>query len=712
MNHNHLWLTIALILGLAVLAPGQEWEWQNPLPQGNNLNDVVWMTSTTVLAVGDFNTILRSTDAGSTWTIIGQNSTEPLRSISRVNDQVAWVLGYYGSVLMTSDGGLTWQARHDSAGNYSMYCIDFVNSAIGWAGGYHGSCAAIWYTNDSGQSWMEQQVPGCAGIQDIDFVNDSTGWAVGGYMIRHTTDGGATWTEQVWYDSTNEEHFYLSLVAVDFTDELNGWVVGERILHTTDGGQTWSGADSIAWATDVEFLSPQIGALVGLEQIYLTDDGGQNWTEINPQAPSFLFDGLSAIAMLDTERSVLVGGAGEVLKSDDGGATWQLLSAQLISSFQDVCFVDTLNGWAVGDNYNDACIVHTTDGGLTWTPQSVDPPVVFEGLFFLDHLRGWAVGNGNGGLCRTTDGGQTWLHSYIEDFGALLMNVHFVDSLNGWAVGWGQTIIRTRDGGVTWTLLHEGPDIHFYDVQFVSPETGWLVGCEGVIWHTTDGGETWDEQFHDAQMCLHQLSFVDAWTGFVAGGDVSWRGVILKTTDGGENWIRDERDYPYFRGIEFYNRWIGWAVRPSYELYRTLDGGETWTPFSTGTSNWIGDISFGAVNQVWAVGENGTILHLADTITAANEIPEALLPSSYSLSAFPNPFNSSTSLSYDLPVTGIVNLSLFDLTGRLVRTLEDRIIPQGHHTLNFDGSNLPSGMYFVRLNANSFSTTQKLLLLK
>lgn len=715
MMKSNLWLIFAAIIGLSALTRGQEWEWQNPLPQGNDLNDAVWMTENTLLAVGDYSTILRSTDAGLTWAVSGQNSTEAFRAISRVDDQTAWVVGRYGTVLVTTDGGLTWQSRHDSSDVdiSGMNAIDFENATTGWVGGYGRPCDEMWHTTDGGQSWIDQELPGCAGIRGIDFVNDSIGWAVGSYMIRRTTDGGANWVEQVWYDSTDEYHYYVSLDAVDFTDELNGWVVGDRVLHTTDGGQTWTGADTSGWGgVDVEFSTPQTGVLVSVNRVYLTPDGGESWMEIDPEARHYVYGGLSAVGVRDTSTMMLVGEGGEVLRSENGGMTWQLLTAELVSGFQDVCFVDSLYGWAVGDNYNDASIVHTTDGGQTWMVQPTNPPSSLEGVFFLDHFRGWTVGF-SGRLFRTVDGGQTWLYYMIPDFYPVYQDVYFLDSLNGWAAGQSESIVHSTDGGVTWSVQHSNGSTEFHDVYFADTSNGWVVG-ESEIWRTTNGGESWTPQFSNADIFLLQASFVNPWTGWAAGGDFSEgpaSGAILKTTDGGQNWVQDERDYPYFRGIEFFNHQIGWAIRPTYELYRTLDGGETWTPIPTGTDNWIGALSFGAVNKVWAVGDNGTILHLTDTITTANDyfIPH---PSSFILSIFPNPFNSSTRLSYDIPRNGQVNLAVYDLTGRLVQTLEDRVIPQGQHTLIFDGSALPSGVYFVRLQSKSFAQTQKLLLLK
>ncbi len=82
------------------------------------------------------------------------------------------------------------------------------------------------------------------------------------------------------------------------------------------------------------------------------------------------------------------------------------------------------------------------------------------------------------------------------------------------------------------------------------------------------------------------------------------------------------------------------------------------------------------------------------------------------LYAYPNPFNSTTTLSYILPITSHVDLRLYDLTGREVSTLVQREQHAGTYRLLLDGSRLASGTYFVRLQAGTFSKTQKIVLLK
>ncbi|MDD5087702.1 MAG: carboxypeptidase regulatory-like domain-containing protein [bacterium] len=80
--------------------------------------------------------------------------------------------------------------------------------------------------------------------------------------------------------------------------------------------------------------------------------------------------------------------------------------------------------------------------------------------------------------------------------------------------------------------------------------------------------------------------------------------------------------------------------------------------------------------------------------------------------ASPNPFNAVTTLSFAVPQTSPVRLTVYEMTGRLAATLTDAEFPAGEHRINFDAAALPSGMYLARMEAGNFSATRKLLLLK
>lgn len=79
---------------------------------------------------------------------------------------------------------------------------------------------------------------------------------------------------------------------------------------------------------------------------------------------------------------------------------------------------------------------------------------------------------------------------------------------------------------------------------------------------------------------------------------------------------------------------------------------------------------------------------------------------------YPNPFNATTQIEFELPVTNAVTLQVFDINGRLVTTLADDRFIAGSHTIAFDGSNFASGLYFARLSAGDFQMTHKMVLLK
>jgi len=89
------------------------------------------------------------------------------------------------------------------------------------------------------------------------------------------------------------------------------------------------------------------------------------------------------------------------------------------------------------------------------------------------------------------------------------------------------------------------------------------------------------------------------------------------------------------------------------------------------------------------------------------------IPVEYSLSeAYPNPFNSVTRLKYGLPEAGLVSISIYDITGRMVQKLIEGNQVAGYHNVTWDAGLASSGLYIVRMEAEGFSKVQKIVLTK
>ncbi|MBN2213264.1 MAG: T9SS type A sorting domain-containing protein, partial [Bacteroidales bacterium] len=237
----------------------------------------------------------------------------------------------------------------------------------------------------------------------------------------------------------------------------------------------------------------------------------------------------------------------------------------------------------------------------------------------------------------------------------LLLSVCFVNENKGWAAGENGTILRTTDGGINWILLAR----QFFDlnaVYFIDENTGWIVG-DFIILRTTDGGDNWIDQTGDLNRSFYTVCFVDENTGWAAGE----RGTIVRTIDGGETW--------------------------NVEPVRTLNG--------------IHSVCFTGSGTGWAVGEKGTILKTANggaTSVADIYHSDPGMPDREILFRnYPNPFNSSTTIRFEIPESGFVTLKIYDLLGRETETLVNGPRSAGIHVFQWNAGNYSEGIYFCRL---------------
>jgi hypothetical protein len=98
--------------------------------------------------------------------------------------------------------------------------------------------------------------------------------------------------------------------------------------------------------------------------------------------------------------------------------------------------------------------------------------------------------------------------------------------------------------------------------------------------------------------------------------------------------------------------------------------------------------------------------------SSAINVPHREISQGYTLSASPNPFNPTTTIRYDVTTTGLVSLTVFDVLGRRLTTLFTGLVPAGSYSIDWNAADLPSGVYFCRMEAGGGTLMQKMVLLK
>lgn len=214
-------------------------------------------------------------------------------------------------------------------------------------------------------------------IWSMFFKDNLNGWAAcdDGALLR-TTDGGSNWIRRRIYPRVNNSPVLsVAHIGAFFSNDRKGWIIAHQkgsavILEANDGGQSWK----------VTFRSPF--RLSAFHHIWFIDEK-LGWV------------------VGEAEDNDINGGL--IYGTKDGGRTWNLqYKGNGKESFlNEVKFSDAFNGWAVGDK----AVLRTSDGGATWQRQNIPKEAFFFGVDALSPNEAWIVGSG-GNIIHTVDGGS------------------------------------------------------------------------------------------------------------------------------------------------------------------------------------------------------------------------------------------------------------------------------------------------------------------
>lgn len=625
-----------------------------------------------------------------------------------------------GRVWSTSDGGATWSEQNFPADAGLIHCLYFQDNQKGWALGVKNESIDVfvdtygvaYFTENGGQTWVEKFNPELKLVfTDIDFADDQKGWIVGfassssenGGTIFRTTDGGENW----FRIAENE-----TLWQVDFIDSLKGYACGAKygaawgppVIRTTDGGKNWE---------KIRMEEHDGQALYGLavfqDTVIAMGDEGYMAYSTNPWGDygehygeelftQTLIDTLyefEDIFFIDEIRGWVAGrksiGPHEwvqtILHTGDGGRNWKeqyTFRSDLWMShtlrLDAVQFVNATEGWASGHvvdvgSSQTSGILHTNDGGKTWQQQAngVSKGEIVD-LFFFDDQNGWALTNSRSSpdlfiqLLKTTDSGVSW------------------------------DLINTGQPG----LITIGSAIRSGSVFFQDVNTGWVLGAQCDLIKTEDGGKTWSEvPLPEEWVNTYDIVFNSEQRGIICGE------TIFQTQDAGDQWSENHLIDRSFTDIYFADSINGWMVGEWGNIYHTRDGGDNWTAIDHTASNAaLKAVTFCDTQNGWAAGRSGTIIKIDNPDVSGVYDSSDGKNAHLLIRNYPNPFSTQTTINYRLTQSGRVTLIIYDLSGRKIFMLVDDFRPAGIHTVHWDGRDnlgrkVSSGVYICKLKAES-----------
>lgn len=396
----------------------------------------------------------------------------------------------------------------------------------------------------------------------------------------------------------------------------------------------------------------------------------EGWKDVTPAGNYTSFYGLDVV---DSENIWVVGNGGMILKTTNGGSTWNEINSPVTYDLYHVDFVNSDTGMIGGYGVTDCEIYTTTNGGISWNLTKLDSGDY--SIYDIEYVEG---GAGESSKAYVTAGRSlTWT---TEDAGE----------------SWGKTSIQRGCG--------------FADIQsicFLNKDEGWFVGTaaqssEVTIIHTTDGGATYEIQDNptDPDIKLNSVSFADNQHGIAAGIDPN----ILYTSDGGKNWeTRSVSNYRW-ESVHMNPSGKAWAVGRNGIILYSNDWGYTWTAQESGVTSELWEVIFIGDNEGWIVGgyppsQPAVILHTS-TGGLVTDVNKNKIVNEFKLHQnYPNPFNPSTKINYSIPKKNIVVIKVYDILGKEIATLVNEEKSPGNYEVEFNGNHLSSGIYFYSLKA-------------
>ncbi|MBU2506764.1 MAG: VCBS repeat-containing protein [Bacteroidetes bacterium] len=428
---------------------------------------------------------------------------------------------------------------------------------------------------------------------------------------------------------------------------------------------------------------------------YAADLNGDGWKDIvtlnydfyNPPPDTctinILFNDGSGKFIIDTSSYKFWQRTGEL----GGGAVYSFA----IKGDKDI-FAGTASG-----------VYISTDNGNSWSYKS---GALITSAVAVD-VTGNIYAGTNGGLYRSTDNGNNWeLANTVYYWVSALMV-----SINGDIIAGclGQGIYISTDGGNNWEQRNNGL-IDFYIFSLSVNNYGDLfAGTSKGIYRSTNNGYNWIEINTGLVDSIIRSITVNKKGDVFCGTEMG----LYYSTNNGNNWNKTNLPNNVVTSIVTISNSDIFVGTFNRGVYHSKDNGVSWIQVNSGfLYPSILSIAVNNEGYLLAGAMGSSVYRSVSPPTFVDEINFSI-PSKYILyQNYPNPFNPSTTIEYAVPKTGRVMIKIYNMIGEKVAVLVDEERYPGTYTVEWNGEELPSGIYIARLTAGSFAASIKLLLIK
>jgi hypothetical protein len=298
------------------------------------------------------------------------------------------------------------------------------------------------------------------------------------------------------------------------------------------------------------------------------------------------------------------------------------------------------------------------------------------------------------------DNGYNWT---VIETGIWMSDIYFASADTGFALSTDYgSILKTVDGGYTWSAIHPGFGFALYNIQFTDQLHGYITGYSGSLLITDDGGQSWVQKNINATKPLRGYYFVNNIVGYAASNDST----LFKTTDGGNNWLEIPLETWYaVRSISFLNADTGFVLKGEGEIFFTTDGGNTWSRQFANTETGI-QIKITDKNTAYIIGAGSLLKHSISLTGVKDTQPNQEIE----IDVYPNPANKNCLIKYNLPKQTFIEISLYSSKGIRNNTLFVGHKQAGEYEIPITLNNMASGVYLIKIQTDYGIFNKKLVI--